>query len=271
MELNFKEKQFFEYMKSLTDKKVVVAFSGGVDSSLVLKTAIDVSSANDVYAITFDTLLSPKNDIDITKKLAEDFGVRLEVVQTNEIEDEKILYNDKQRCYYCKKNLFENAIKLKEKLGFGYVLDGSNADDANVYRPGRKALKELGIISPLEKTGMSKNEVRQLAKKLGIKVHNRPSSPCLMTRFPYNKKVDISIFPKIDEVENYLKSLGFDNNRVRLYGDVTRIEVDVDKFPLFFEKRLEIIKKFKETGFVYVNLDIEGFRSGSMDIVIDKD
>ena len=92
-----------------------------------------------------------------------------------------------------------------------------------------------------------------------------------MTRFPYNKKVDISIFPKIDEVENYLKSLGFDNNRVRLYGDVTRIEVDVDKFPLFFEKRLEIIKKFKETGFVYVNLDIEGFRSGSMDIVIDKD
>lgn len=103
MELNFKEKQFFEYMKSLTDKKVVVAFSGGVDSSLVLKTAIDVSSANDVYAITFDTVLSPKNDIDITKKLAEDFGVRLEVVQTNEIEDEKILYNDKQRCYYCKK------------------------------------------------------------------------------------------------------------------------------------------------------------------------
>ena len=106
MELNFKEKQFFEYMKSLTDKKVVVAFSGGVDSSLVLKTAIDVSSANDVYAITFDTVLSPKNDIEITKKLAEDFGVRLEVVQTNEIEDEKILYNDKQRCYYCKKNLF---------------------------------------------------------------------------------------------------------------------------------------------------------------------
>lgn len=268
--LSAKEERLFEYIKKLADEKVLIAFSGGVDSSLVLKIAREVSEKSNVIAVTFNTVLHPKNDIEIVKNLAQDFDVTLQIVEINEITNEKILYNDVKRCYYCKKDIFEKIVTLKESLNFGHIMDGSNFDDVFVYRPGRQALKELNVISPLQDMKFTKNEVRELAKKLNISVASRPSKPCMMTRMPYNKKVDMSKFSSLELAEEYLASLGFANNRVRLYDDVTRIEVEVDKFSLFFEKRAEIIEKFKELGFVYINLDMEGFRSGSMDVVIEQ-
>ena len=268
--LSKKEEGLFGYIKKLADEKVIVAFSGGVDSSLVLKIAREVTDKSNVMAVTFNTLLHPKNDIEIVKNLAQDFDVTLQIVEINEITNEKILYNDVKRCYYCKKDIFEKIVSLKESLNFAHIMDGSNFDDVFVYRPGKIALKELNVISPLQDMKFTKVEVRELAKKLNISVASRPSKPCMMTRMPYNKKVDMSKFSSLEMAEEYLASLGFANNRVRLYDDITRIEVDVDKFPLFFEKREEIIKKFKDLGFVYINLDMEGFRSGSMDIVIKQ-
>ena len=268
--LSEKEERLFEYIKKLADEKVLIAFSGGVDSSLVLKIAREVTDKSNVMAVTFNTILHPKNDIEIVKNLAQDFDVTLQIVQINEITNEKILYNDVKRCYYCKKDIFEKIVTLKESLNFGHIMDGSNFDDVFVYRPGRQALKELNVISPLQDMKFTKNEVRELAKKLNISVASRPSKPCMMTRMPYNKKVDMSKFSSLELAEEYLASLGFANNRVRLYDDVTRIEVEVDKFSLFFEKRIEIIEKFKDLGFVYINLDMEGFRSGSMDVVIEQ-
>jgi tRNA methyl transferase len=266
--LSEKEQKLFEYIKKFADKKIVVAFSGGVDSSLVLKIARETTEKSNVIAVTFNTILHPKNDIKIVKNLAKDFDVDLHIVEINEIKNDKILYNDVKRCYHCKRDIFEKIISLKDSLGFGYIIDGSNYDDCFVYRPGKVALKELGVISPLMDMKFTKKEVRILADKINISVANRPSKPCMMTRMPYNKKVDMSRFSALEIAEEYLSSLGFANNRVRLYDDVTRIEVEVEKIPLFFEKRSEIIKKFKELGFVYINLDMEGFRSGSMDIVI---
>ena len=267
-ELTQKEEKLFSYIQSFSKDKVAIAFSGGVDSSLVLKIAREVSKKEDVLAITFDTLLNPKKDIHIVKDLVKEFDVNFEIIQKNYIDNEKILNNDIQRCYYCKKDIFEQAISLKNSLGFKHIFDGSNFDDVNIYRPGKKALEELNVISPLKDMEFTKKEIRQLAKKLNITVASRPSKPCMMTRFPYNTRVDMSKFNNLEQAEDYLSFLGFSNNRVRLYDTCTRIEVEIEKFPLFFAKREDIIKKFKELGFSYINLDMEGFRSGSMDIFV---
>lgn len=263
-----KEEKLFSYIQSFSKDKIAVAFSGGVDSSLVLKIAREVSKKEDVLAITFDTLLSPKKDIHIVKNLVEEFDVNLEIIQKNYVDNEKILNNDLERCYYCKKDIFEQAIQLKDTLGFTHLFDGSNFDDVNVYRPGKKALQELNVISPLKDMEFTKQEVRELSKKLDITVSSRPSKPCMMTRFAYNTRVDMTKFDQLEQAEDYLTSLGFANNRVRLYDTCTRIEVEIEKFDLFIKNKDKIISKFKELGFHYINLDMEGFRSGSMDIFV---
>ena len=176
--------------------------------------------------------------------------------------------NDVDRCFYCKYELFLRAKQLAANLGAVHVLDGTNKSDLSLYRPGLRALKELGIISPLAKCGFEKSDVRALAAELGISVAARPSAPCLATRFPYNQRLPIDKFPMLDAGERLLKQLGFEICRIRLYGEVTRIEIMPEKFLLFINKRDEIIKELKNIGFKYINLDIEGFRSGSMDEVL---
>lgn len=166
--------------------------------------------------------------------------------------------------------MFEKLLAYADEAGAETILEGTNEDDLHVYRPGLVAVRELGVKSPLAEAHLTKPEVRALAKKEGISVANRPAAPCLATRLPYGSELDFEVLKKIDEGEQYMKSLGFEIVRIRLHGNVTRIEVPVAEFGKFMEQREAVLAKLKELGFVYVTLDMEGFRSGSMDVDVDK-
>ncbi|WP_297789833.1 ATP-dependent sacrificial sulfur transferase LarE [uncultured Anaerococcus sp.] len=269
---NDKREKLNERIKELLSDKFVLAFSGGVDSALILKLAsLFRKRENDVVAIMYNTNTTPDGDLENAEKLAKEMGVRLEVVSIDVFDNDHIKTNTIDRCYHCKSFLFDKAFKLKDKLGYAHVVDGSNLDDSKVFRPGVKALNDKGVISPLKECSFTKEMVRAYAKELGLSVYKRPSAPCLATRFPYNELIDTTKFDSINKAEAYLKNLGLRNVRVRVYGDNTRIEVDKSDFAKVFDKAEEINKEFRELGFKYVNLDLAGFRSGSMDEVLRKE
>lgn len=262
--------RLIEYTKDKLQAGVVVAFSGGVDSSLLLKILSMNQKENGgrLLAVTFQTTLHPSTDLSISKKVAHECGVDLKVLYLNEFSNPKIMANGKDRCYQCKKNLFSKLKEFAESKSYKYIFDGSNDDDRYVYRPGMRALKELGIESPLLECGFGKKEIRKMAESLSLSVASRPSAPCLATRLPYGQKIEESVLKMIDEGENFLKSLGFSVVRIRLHDKITRIEIEKDKFLDFIDKKDKIISFLKSLGFLYVCLDLEGFRSGSMDIEI---
>ena len=260
--------QLKDYMESLIDEGLCIAFSGGVDSSLLLKIASQVAKnkEKEIYAVTFETKLHPVSDISISKRVAKEMGVKHEIIQINELENKEILKNPVDRCYLCKKMLFENLLDFAKEKNLKHVVDGTNSDDLKVYRPGIKALKELGIISPLAKFNISKEEVRTMAEDLNVSVAKRPSTPCMATRLPYNTEIDFELLEKIEKAEDYIKSLGFSVVRLRVHGDIARIEVNREDFKRLIDHSEKIVKFLKGLEFIYITLDIEGFRSGSMDI-----
>lgn len=249
---------------------VCIAFSGGVDSSLILKIACEEGKKlnKSVYAVTFETRLHPVSDITISQKVAKEMGALHELMQINEFENEKILNNPVDRCYQCKKSLFANLVEFANNYNLKYVLDGTNADDLNVYRPGVKALGELGIISPLARLGITKSEVREYAESLNISVASRPSAPCMATRLPYNTAISFELLENIEKGEEFLKSLGYKDVRLRVHNDIVRIEVNKEDLRKLILDKDYVIEYLKELGFVYITLDLEGFRSGSMDIYL---
>lgn len=267
-----KKEKLDNIVKDLLKEKFVLAFSGGVDSSLILKLAsMYRKEKNDVVAIMYNTNTTPDGDLENSQNLAREMDVDLKVVDIDVFDNEYIKHNAIDRCYHCKSFLFEEAFKLKDELGYKYVVDGSNLDDYKVFRPGVRALNDKGVVSPLKEAGFTKDMVRAYAKELNLSVYKRPSAPCLATRFPYNELIDKDIFEAINKAEIYLKNLGLENVRVRVYGDNTRIEVDRKDFDTVFSKVDEIVAKLKGFGFKYINLDLEGYRSGSMDEVIEKE
>ncbi len=223
-----------------------------------------------VYAATIHTRLHPLKEIEETKDICREIGAEHIILKVDELKEAGIMDNPVNRCYLCKKQIF---LKIKEKaseLGAGTILEGTNEDDLHVYRPGIKALRELGIVSPLAEAGLCKKEVRTLAAEYGLKTSSKPSAPCLATRFPYGTALDYEKLARVEKGEDYLKALGFQNVRLRIHDDTARIEVDEDAFERLMEHRKEIIARLKELGYVYITLDLEGFRSGSMDVKIHE-
>lgn len=267
-----KKQQLLKEICELTKEDLVLAFSGGVDSSLLLKICCEAAKENgtNVYAVTVHTELHPMKDLEIAVAVAKEAGARHLVVRIDELKEAGIEYNPEDRCYLCKKLLFSRLKEKAEELHAGYIVEGTNEDDLHVYRPGIRALRELGILSPLAQTGFTKQEVRKLAEEYGVSVANRPSTPCMATRFPYGAKLDYDSMRRVEQGEEWIRSLGFYNVRIRVHGGIARIEIDIDQMPLLLEKKEEIISKLKELGYDYITLDLEGFRSGSMDIHIKK-
>lgn len=259
-------KKLYDIIEDLLKEKIVLAFSGGVDSALLLKIASSLrKDENDVVAMFFKAPSSTEEDLVNAKNLAEEMGVKLFIKDVDIFVDDHIVNNSKDRCYHCKSHLFKQAIKLKDDLGYGYVIDGTNTDDHKVYRPGLMALRDLGVVSPLNMAGFSKQMVRALADELNISVAKRPSAPCLLTRFPYGTKITPAKLDRLEKAEAFIRDLGFIKFRVRDHSNIARIELTPEDFMAFIEKRDQVIKEFKNLGFSYVTLDLEGFRSGSMD------
>lgn len=260
-------KLLIEKMREYTEQDIAVAFSGGADSALLLHLACEYARENGtmVYAVTAKTRLHPAGDLKIAAKVAEEAGAVHKIIEIDELKETGIENNPIDRCYRCKKGIFQKICAFAEAHGITVILDGTNADDLNEYRPGIRALRELGIISPLAECNLGKREIRELAEEYGISVAKRPASPCLATRLPYGEKITYEVLRRIDAGESYLRSKGFYNVRLRVHGDIARIEVDPEDITKLVNMRTEIIAYLKEQGFLYVTADLEGFRSGSMD------
>lgn len=257
-----------QLMQTYAKDNVMVAFSGGVDSSLLLKMAVMYAGGQEikVYAVTADTELHALQDIQIAKQIAKELGAVHIVLKLRELEQAGIRNNPIDRCYRCKKYLFGRIKEKAEELEAFTVLEGTNADDMLAYRPGIKAVEELGIKSPLREAGFTKEEVRRLAKEYGISTADRPSAPCLATRFPYGEALEKEKLARVEQGEQFLRFMGFYNVRLRAHGDIARIEVDEKDMDKLLENRKGIINYLKALGWQYITMDLEGFRSGSMDI-----
>ena len=257
----------------LENKKTIVAFSGGVDSSLL--GILSKKYAEDTLLVTERSILYPKDEIDDTIQFAKKYEIPHVIIDRNPLEDKEFTKNPLNRCYICKKGLYSDIIQIKKEKNFDLILDGSNLDDLADYRPGINALKELGITTPYIEFKINKQEVRQLSKYLNLKVHSKPSMACYSSRIAYNLIIDEKKLDMIREAENFLKDrFNLGQLRVRLHkDDLARIELLKEDLPYILnEGRLKIISdKFKELGFCYITIDLEGFRSGSLNEVLSLD
>ncbi len=267
-----KTEQLEAIMDELTDQDMALAFSGGVDSSLLLKMAADraAKKGTKVWAVTFNSRLHPSCDLENARKVAGELGGIHVILEIDELKMEEIRSNPVNRCYLCKRNLFRTLMAFAKEKGVEVLAEGTNEDDLHVYRPGIQAVRELGIRSPLAEAGLTKEEVRRLAAACGISAASRPSTPCMATRLPYGVRLDYEILKKIEAGEEILRRMIGGNVRLRLHGQVVRIETDPERFSLALEKREEVVRQLKELGFVYITLDLEGFRSGSMDVGLES-
>ena len=254
-------------LEELSADGVCAAFSGGVDSTLLLTVLSEINARKPfpLLAVVFATAFHTAEETASALKLAEELGVPVERVERDVLSDPVLRTNPKDRCYHCKRSLFSEMKRIAAAHGIRNLVDGTNADDTKVYRPGRKALEELGVLSPLALCGFTKDEIRAAARELLVPVADKPSMPCLATRFPYGTVLTDDALRKTERGEAYLREIGLNVVRLRVHGDVARIETDPKGFDLASEKRFEIAFELRRIGFPYATLDMEGFRSGSMD------
>lgn len=264
---NEKYNELIKYLKSLG--KVVLAFSGGVDSTFLLRAAKEAVGDN-VKAVTIMSPYIPKWEIAEAKELVKELGVNHEIIEAPIIDS--IKFNPEDRCYLCKTAVFSMILSVAKKQGYNCVIDGTNFDDISDYRPGLKALQELDVKSPLLECKLTKAEIRGFSKELGLNTWDKPAYACLLTRIPYGNELKIEDFDKIENAEKYMMSIGFRAIRVRCHGDLARVEVSRnDRSKLFNEELLDTIaSNIKECGFKYVSLDFQGYRVGSFNETIAK-
>ena len=257
------------YLKELGS--VAVAYSSGVDSTFLLKTAHEVLGDKAV-AITVQSSLFPKRELEEAIAFCEEGKIRHIIIELNELEDMEFTKNPINRCYLCKKKVFKMIKEAAIENGLQYVVEGSNMDDLNDYRPGMKAIVELEIKSPLRVAGLSKNEIRKLSQAAGLKTYCKPSFACLASRFVYGEAITEEKLLMVDQAEQLLLDLGFHQFRVRIHGTLARIEVLPEEFDKMMkvETREKIASAFRSYGFSYVTMDLTGYRMGSMNEVIQS-
>lgn len=244
-------------------ESVAIAFSGGVDSTFLVKVAFDILKEKAI-AITATSSTYPKRELEYAKNFSKNLGIKHIIIKSEETEISNFSKNPINRCYFCKKELFLKIKKIAKDNHLNFILDGSNADDSFDYRPGEKALKELGIISPLKDAGLTKQDIRDLSKKIDLDSWNKSAFACLASRFPYGEKITKSKLKKVEQAETFLFSLGIKQLRVRYHGDIAKIEVMPNDFQKIINHSDEIINYFKKLKFTYVTLDLQGYRTGSL-------
>ncbi len=264
-----------ERLKQLEDivapyGSALVAFSGGVDSSLALAIAARALPKDKVLAVTSNNETYLPSELDLARDFAATLGVEHLVVNTRELDDPNYASNPTNRCYFCKSTLYSDLEKLAAERGYACVVDGANKDDEGDYRPGRKAAKELGVVSPLSIAGVCKAEVRELAKHLGLPSWDKPALACLSSRFPYGQEITAEKLSQVARAEEFLRKEGFRQVRVRHHGEIARLEVGPAEMDRAFALREEIYAELKDTGFLYVTLDLAGYRSGSLNATLGK-
>jgi len=241
----------------------VVAFSGGVDSTLLAKIAYD-ELGRAAVAVTADSPSLPRHELEEARAIAAAIGVRHVCLQSDEFNDPNYLANTPNRCYFCKRHVGQMLLTFARENGYHYILDGNNADDLVNHRPGRRAAQELGIRSPLQEAGLTKAEVRELARVLGLPNWDKPAAACLSSRIPYGTPITLEVLGQVESAERVLHGLGLRQVRVRHHNTVARLEVDPPDFPHVLENRSQIVAALRSIGFTYIALDLAGFRSGSM-------
>lgn len=248
----------------------LVAFSGGVDSTLLLKVASVVLPKDRILAVTANSATYPKEELLSSRSIAQRLDVRHKIIKTNELKDARFIANPFNRCYFCKYELFTELKKLAKKFKLNFVVDGSSISDKSDFRPGNSAKQELKIRSPLAKAGFTKEDIRKLSKSLGLSTWDKPSLACLASRIPYGRRISIQTLARIHQAETYLRKLGFRQARARHYNGLCRIEVLKDDIPRLISKRNLVVDKLKKLGYNYVTVDLEGYRTGSMNPALPK-
>ena len=251
---------------------VLVAFSGGVDSTFLLKVAHDELDKN-VLAVIGASPTYPDYELKSAQKLTSNIGVKHVIVKTNELDDPNFFKNTTKRCYFCKKELFRICKEKSKEFHLDWIVDGSNYDDQWDFRPGMEALREMGIRSPLMEARLTKSDIKRLSKRLNLSTWDKPSFACLSSRFPYGTEINLERLDRIDRCEGLLREMGFKQFRVRYHNEVARIEVAPEEMYRLYDGHVKerIVEGFKEYGFTYITLDLEGYRTGSMNEILNRD
>lgn len=246
--------------------RVIVAYSGGVDSALVLKAALDCHGSAGVLGITASSPSVPGTEVAGARELAEEIGAPHHVIYTEELKSDHYRANGLDRCFHCKTELYDQLEKIRLEKNYDTILNGANIEDQNDHRPGHLAASRLGIRSPLVDASFGKSQIRHTAQYLDLKIWNKPQSPCLASRIPYHQEVTVEKLKQIEKAEDFLSKLGFRDFRVRHHGEIARIEISDIDVHRFFEAsvRKKIAKALKKIGFCYIALDLDQFRSGNL-------
>jgi pyridinium-3,5-biscarboxylic acid mononucleotide sulfurtransferase len=250
-------------------QKVCVAFSAGVDSSFLLDIASKTLPGNVIAMMAIGSMV-PERDLAEAKEFCESRSIPLKQFEAGELDVPQFLYNEPDRCYHCKKNIFTQIQQLAAAEGYKVVVEGSNADDIGDYRPGMRALSELGILSPMLMVGLTKAEIRSVAKQNGVSTWNKPAGACLATRVPFGETISKTLLKTIEEAEYQLADAGIPGGRVRVHGAVARLEIPWTLLDVFMTKRLEMVEAMKKLGFRHVCLDLEGYVKGSMNRALEE-